>query len=46
LVGIGASNPKTLGAAALAMLIGGMLAGFIPGRSASRIDPMVALRQE
>ena len=46
LYGIGAHDPLTLTGAALLLLCVAALAGFVPARRASSIDPMVALRYE
>lgn len=46
LVGLSATDPVTIGAAILVLLLMGILAGFIPALRASRIDPISALRQE
>jgi predicted permease len=46
LYGMKANDPWTLGAAAGALAAIAVLAGFIPARRASRLDPMTALREE
>jgi len=46
LFGIGATDPITIGVAALLMIFVTAVAGFVPARRAMRVDPMVALRQE
>jgi ABC-type antimicrobial peptide transport system permease subunit len=46
LVGVRATDPAIVGGALLVMLIMGICAGVVPAQRASRIDPLVALRQE
>lgn len=46
LAGVSASDSVTLGVATVVMLVVGILAGLIPATRASRVDPMIALRQE
>jgi predicted permease len=46
LFGISPNDPVTVVGAALMMLGVAVLAGFLPARRASRVDPMVALRYE
>lgn len=46
LVGLSAKDPIIIGIAIFVMVIAGTAAGIIPAARASRIDPMVALRQE
>jgi macrolide transport system ATP-binding/permease protein len=40
------NDPGTLALAGIVLLSAAILAGYVPARRASRIDPMVALRQE
>ncbi|MGJ5813223.1 ADOP family duplicated permease [Paludibaculum fermentans] len=46
LFGLQASDPLTITAATLGMLIASALAGFLPAAKAARIDPLRALRSE
>jgi predicted permease len=46
LFGLAPRDPATLTGAAAAMLVLGVLAGYIPARRAARVDPLVALRAE
>jgi ABC-type antimicrobial peptide transport system permease subunit len=43
---LSATDPATLIAAAAGICAVGALAGYLPARQASRIDPLVALRYE
>jgi len=46
LFGLTPTDPLSLSAAALMMLTVSIVAGYLPSRRATRVDPMVALRQE
>jgi ABC-type antimicrobial peptide transport system permease subunit len=46
LFGVRASDPATIALAALLMLAVASLAGYVPARRASRVDPIVALHYE
>jgi predicted permease len=46
LYGVPGTDPIALGAAGFLLLAAALLASWIPARRASRVDPMVALRQE
>ena len=43
---ISPADPRVFGMAAMVLLFSGLLAGWLPARRASRVDPMVALRHE
>jgi len=46
LFGVTPSDPYALVLAVLTILIVAMLAGYLPGRRAASLDPMIALRSE
>jgi len=46
LFGIRATDPSTFAAMAALLVIIAVIAGYLPARRASRIDPMVTLRAE
>jgi len=46
LFGLAATDARTMAAAIGIMVLVSALAGFLPARRASRVDPMVALRFE
>lgn len=45
LYGVSGSDPLSLGSASLALLAVAFVACYLPARSASRVDPLVALRE-
>jgi ABC-type antimicrobial peptide transport system permease subunit len=46
LYGLTAMDPVAFGVAAVLLMAVGALAGYLPARRASKIDPMIALRYE
>jgi predicted permease len=46
LFGVKSSDPVVLGLSMLAMIVVAMLAGYLPARRATQVDPSVALRYE
>jgi macrolide transport system ATP-binding/permease protein len=46
LFGVKPADPQVLAAATGILLLAALLAGFVPARAASRIDPMIAVRQQ
>jgi putative ABC transport system permease protein len=46
LYGISALDPRTFGAAVVALVSTGFLAAYVPARRATRVDPASALREE
>lgn len=46
LYGLSANDPLSLVAACVVLAVAGVVAGYLPARRASRVDPVVALRYE
>jgi ABC-type antimicrobial peptide transport system permease subunit len=45
LFGVSANDPLSIAAAAIVLVAVGLLACYLPARWASRVDPLVALRE-
>ncbi|MGH9589557.1 MAG: ADOP family duplicated permease [Terracidiphilus sp.] len=46
LYGVKGADPLSLSTAVLVLLLAGLVAGYLPARKASRVDPLTALRYE
>jgi putative ABC transport system permease protein len=46
LFGVGAIDPITLAVSGTVLIVAAMIAGYLPMRRATKVDPLVALRYE
>jgi ABC-type antimicrobial peptide transport system permease subunit len=46
LYGLSPTDPITVSVAIIAIVVSAILAGFLPARTASRVDPLIALKHE
>jgi ABC-type antimicrobial peptide transport system permease subunit len=46
LFGVTPTDPATFGAAAVALVVVALIAGFVPARKATSVDPLISLRAE
>jgi ABC-type antimicrobial peptide transport system permease subunit len=46
LFGVSPFDPLTFGAVVLALAVSGLVAGYLPARRATRVDPLTSLRTE
>lgn len=46
LYGVKGTDPLSLSAAVLVLVLAGLVAGYLPARRASRVDPLIALRYD